>query len=40
MEVPTHLKLLNLALIALHKLGGSASIEELAEQVIEDLHPG
>lgn len=39
MEVPTHLELLNPALVALHKLGGSASIEELAEQVIEDLQP-
>ncbi len=39
MEVPTHLELLNPTLNSLLKLGGSASIEELAEQVIEDLHP-
>ena len=39
MEVPTHLELLNPALRALHTLGGSASIEELAEQVIKDIQP-
>ena len=39
MEVPTHIELLNPTLDALHKLGGSASIGELAEQVIEDLQP-
>ena len=39
MEVPTHLELLNPVLKALHKLGGSSSIGELAEQVIEDLQP-
>lgn len=39
MEIPTHLALLNPCLRALHELGGSASISELAEQVIVDLEP-
>ena len=39
MEIPTHLELLNPCLRALHELGGSASISELAEQVIVDLQP-
>ncbi len=37
MRVPTHDKLLNPTLAALHHLGGSASIIELRDQVIEDL---
>lgn len=37
-DVPTHDKLLKPTLKALHSLGGSASINELLEQVIEDLH--
>jgi restriction system protein len=37
MKVPTHDKLLNPTLAALHHLGGSASIAELRDQVIEDL---
>lgn len=37
MEVPTHLELLNPTLNALRALGGSASIEELVGQIIEDL---
>ena len=39
MEIPTHLELLNPCLRALHELGGSASISELAERVIVDLQP-
>ena len=39
MEIPTHLELLNPCLRALHEWGGSASISELAEQVIVDLQP-
>lgn len=37
MGVPTYDKLLNLTLAALHHLGGSASILELRDQVIENL---
>ncbi len=37
--IPTHDQLLNPTLEALRKLGGSASITELLEQVIEDLQP-
>lgn len=37
--VPTHDQLLNPTLKALRNLGGSASITELSEQVIEDLQP-
>ena len=37
MRVPTYDKLLNPTLAALHHLGGSASIVELRDQVIEDL---
>jgi len=37
--VPTHYQLFNPTLKALHHLGGSASITELLEQVIEDLQP-
>ena len=37
MKVPTYDKLLNPTLTALHHLGGSASIAELRDQVIEDL---
>lgn len=36
-NVPTHDQLLNPTLEALRKLGGSASITELVEQVVEDL---
>lgn len=39
MEVPTHDELMNPTLHALRKLGGSASLAELVEQVIEDLKP-
>lgn len=38
-DVPTHDQLLNPMLEALRKLGGSAFITELVEQVIEDLRP-
>ena len=38
-DVPTHDQLLNPTLEALRKLGGSASITELVEQVVEDLRP-
>src|SRR5215218_1149177 len=37
--VPTHYQLFNPTLRALRYLGGSASITELVEQVIEDLKP-
>ena len=37
MKVPSHDKLLNPTLAALHVLGGSASIEELRDQIIEDM---
>ena len=37
MGVPTYDKLLNPTLAALHHLGGSASILELRDQVIENL---
>jgi restriction system protein len=37
MKVPTYDKLLNPTLTALHHLGGSGSIAELRDQVIEDL---
>ena len=39
MEVPTFDKLLNPTLTALRRLGGSASITELVERIIEDLQP-
>lgn len=39
MAVPTHDRLLNPTLKALRHLGGSASITELLEQVIEELQP-
>jgi len=38
-RVPSYDELLNPTLRALHALGGSASIQELAERVIEDLQP-
>ncbi len=38
-DVPTHDQLLNPTLKALRNLGGSASITELLEQIIEDLQP-
>lgn len=38
-DVPTHDQLLNPTLEALRNLGGSASITELVEQVVEDLRP-
>src|SRR5215210_4594742 len=37
MEVPTFDQLMNPTLTALRRLGGSASVAELLEQVIEDL---
>lgn len=37
-DVPTYDKLLKPTLAALHSLGGSASINELLEQIIEELH--
>lgn len=40
-DVPTHDQLLNPTLEALRKLGGSAAINELVEQIVEDLQlPG
>lgn len=38
-EVPSYDELMNPTLRALHDLGGSASIQELAEQVVELLRP-
>lgn len=38
-DVPTHDQLLNPTLEALRKLGGSAAINELVEQIVEDLRP-
>lgn len=38
-RLPSYDELINPTLRALHALGGSASIQELAEQVIEDLQP-
>ena len=38
MEIPTYDELMNPTLRALHNLGGSASIPELVECVIADLH--
>lgn len=38
-RVPSYDELFNPTLRALHTLGGSASIQELAEQVIDDLQP-
>jgi restriction system protein len=37
--VPRHDELFNPTLRALRELGGSASITELSEQIIEDLQP-
>jgi len=37
MRVPTIVELLNPTLIALHALGGSGSIKDLAQQVADDL---
>jgi restriction system protein len=37
-DVPTYDKLLKPTLAALHSLGGSASVNELLEQIIEELH--
>ena len=36
-DVPKYLDLLNPTLAALHALGGSASIREIVNQVIEDM---
>jgi len=36
-DVPAYYELINPTLRALHKLGGSASIQELAEEIVEDL---
>lgn len=38
-RIPSYDELINPTLHALHTLGGSASIQELAEQVVEDLQP-
>jgi len=37
-DVPAYYELINPTLRALHKLGGSASIQELAEEIVDDLN--
>lgn len=39
-DVPTYDQLLNPTLHALHRLGGSASIHELVDEIITDMNMG